>query len=348
VGSTDLSAPSTAGFSPVLAQSGTTTARTGATSYDCSLLVFIRAGTGQILGEFSPRSVRAGDLVVLAPAVASSGDPDYGGVSYTTMFLDADFMIDTAAWQFSAQLRDRYEAQSYLASRFPDPVRVVHLGVEVIASVAPWLDELTTLSVDGDLPTRFLRAVALAFSILDVIEPFVHSRSTEVPERANRANRAVDSTIPRHRSFAPLRAEARQALELLRSTLDRQWTMEELAAEVDLSPWHLRRVFVNAFGKTPHALLTQLRAEHLATLLRDPDLSTREAMRRVGWHSPDYATRLFRRYVGMSPRAFRTRYVSTARQLPDPHDADLPGRASGRELEAGPGEGGRKEMPPST
>ena len=56
--------------------------------------------------------------------------------------------------------------------------------------------------------------------------------------------------------------------------------MDDLAAEVHLSPSRLSSVFVEAYGKTPLAFLTMLRAEKLAKLLRETDLTITTAMRR--------------------------------------------------------------------
>lgn len=80
-----------------------------------------------------------------------------------------------------------------------------------------------------------------------------------------------------------------------------QWTLDELAAQVHLSPSQLSRVFTDAYGKTPSAYLTMLRAERLARLLRETDLPIEAAMRQVGWRSRGHAAQQFRKYVGLTP-----------------------------------------------
>lgn len=72
-----------------------------------------------------------------------------------------------------------------------------------------------------------------------------------------------------------------------------------------LSPSQLSRVFTDAYGKTPLAYLTMLRAEHLAKCLRETDLPIETAMRQVGWRSRGHAAQQFRKYVGMTPRRYR-------------------------------------------
>ena len=118
--------------------------------------------------------------------------------------------------------------------------------------------------------------------------------------------------MPRHRPVAPVRDEARHAAELLRGSLHEQWTLTRLAQTVHLSPSQIGRVFADAFGKTPIAYLTMLRAERMAHLLRTTDDPIATAARAVGWADPDYAGRLFRRSIGFAPRQYR----KLSRQVP--------------------------------
>lgn len=133
------------------------------------------------------------------------------------------------------------------------------------------------------------------------------------PVRVSPSQRAhIRPTLPRDRRFAPLRIEARRAADLLRENPERRWTLDDLAAEVHLSPSRLSSVFVEAYGKTPLTFLTMLRAEQLAKYLRESDLTVTAAMQRVGWHSRSHATRLFRQYVGVTPGHYRQMRVQTA------------------------------------
>ena len=131
------------------------------------------------------------------------------------------------------------------------------------------------LSIDGNFVRHYLRMQALWFQIAYVIAPFIKVS----PVRISPSQRAhIRLTLPRDRRFAPLRVEARCAADLLRENLQRRWTLDDLAAEVHLSPSLLSSVFVEACGKTPLAFLTMLRAEHLAKYLRETDLTVTAAM----------------------------------------------------------------------
>ena len=81
--------------------------------------------------------------------------------------------------------------------------------------------------------------------------------------------------------------------------------MTELSNEVHLSKSQVDRMFVEAYGKTPIAYLTMLRAERMAGLLRTTDTPIAVIAREVGWSDPDFAARQFRRSIGVTPSHYR-------------------------------------------
>lgn len=102
---------------------------------------------------------------------------------------------------------------------------------------------------------------------------------------------------------------------MLRENPERRWSLDDLAAEVHLSPSRLSSVFVESYGKTPLAFLTMIRAEQLAKHLRESSLTVTAAMQQVGWNSRSHATRLFRQYVGITPGQYRRMRRQIARSL---------------------------------
>ena len=165
----------------------------------------------------------------------------------------------------------------------------------------PWLDELTALSTNGPLPERFYRLQALLFSVFDIVVPTLDEGGI-----VRRGRSSVLPRLPRHRVFSPVQEEARLAAQMLRDGLAEEWTLDRLAASVHLSRSRIGRVFREAFGKTPIAYLTMIRAERMAELLRTTDASIATIASQVGWPDPDYAGRLFKQSVGHSPRQYRT------------------------------------------
>lgn len=158
----------------------------------------------------------------------------------------------------------------------------------------PWLDELAALSIEEQLVANFYRMQALWFSIAHVIAPFV--KTSQV--RTSSTQRATTWPTSPRRQFAPLRAEARRAADLLRAEPERQWSVSALANEVHLSESQVGRLFVEAFGKSPIAYLTMLRTERMAVILRTTDAPMASIAQEVVWSDPDFAARQFRRSVG--------------------------------------------------
>lgn len=291
---------------PVLAQTRTIRVPMTPIAYDCVKLIFVRHGSAILLSEFGEKPVNVGDVVVLAATTLCGSEPE-GSITVTTLYLDRDYVIEQVFWQHAAHLADRLDTQDFIDEVYSEPAQVLQLGEDRAGMLMPWLDELVALSVNGPPPEEFYRTQALLFALLDVITPYV---KTTPARRSPAKRRAAHLGTPSPRRFAPLRAEARQAVELLRDAPEQRWTLQTLAAAVHLSPSQLGRVFVDAYGKSPITYLMTIRAERLARLLRETDLPIEQAMREVGWHSRGHAARMFRQAVGVTP----TRYRQLSRQ----------------------------------
>ncbi|MCW4353449.1 AraC family transcriptional regulator [Hoyosella sp. YIM 151337] len=293
-------------FSPLLARTSSVHCPVGPIAYDCVKLIFVRHGSAILLSEFGEKPVAVGDVVILGANTLCGSEPE-GSITVTTLYLDRDYVIDQVFWQHAALLSDRLDAQDFAAELYSEPAQILHLGEDRAGMLMPWLDELVALSLNGISSDRFYRMQALLFAVLDVITPYV--RTTAVRRSVTQC-RVAHPSPPRRREFAPLRAEARQAVELLRHEPAERWTLQSIADAVHLSPSQLGRVFVDAYGKSPMTYLVTIRAEHLARLLRETELPIEEAMRRVGWYSRGHAARMFRQAVGVTP----TRYRELSRQ----------------------------------
>lgn len=291
---------------PIIARSRTIHRPIAPVAYGCVKLIFVRHGSAILLSEFGERPVGAGDVVALAANTLCGSEPE-GSITVTNIYLDRDYIIDQVFWQHSTFLTDRWDALAFADELYSEPAQILHLGESRAGTLMRWLDELVALSLAGPLPENFYRLQALLFAVLDVVTPFVQTTTARRSPTQRRATRAGAQGF---RQFAPLRAEALQAAQLIRKNLEQRWTLERLAAAVHLSPSQLSRVFVDAFGKSPMTYLMTLRAERLARLLRETDIPIEQAMRTVGWQSRGHAARMFRQSVGVTP----TRYRQLSRQ----------------------------------
>ncbi|WP_158290143.1 AraC family transcriptional regulator [Ramlibacter sp. WS9] len=101
------------------------------------------------------------------------------------------------------------------------------------------------------------------------------------------------------------RREMRVVVEAVASDLEADWSVAELAALLELSPFHFSRAFKRSFGTTPHAYVTAQRMERAASLTRKTSASFSEIAAETGYSSPAHFSQSFRRYWGVTPMTYR-------------------------------------------
>ena len=88
-------------------------------------------------------------------------------------------------------------------------------------------------------------------------------------------------------------------------------TLESAAGQACLSPFHFNRLFLRAFGETPHEFLTRLRIGEAKKLLLAENRSVTDICLDVGYESLGSFSQRFRSLTGLSPAAFRREARST-------------------------------------
>ena len=99
--------------------------------------------------------------------------------------------------------------------------------------------------------------------------------------------------------------QIRKVTSHVEAHLDQPIRNEELAALVRLNPSHFGRAFRNSFGEPPHEYVIRRRVEHAQGLMLSTDASLSEIALNCGLADQSHLTRLFRRFAGESPRAWR-------------------------------------------
>ena len=102
------------------------------------------------------------------------------------------------------------------------------------------------------------------------------------------------------------RRKLRAAVEYIMENLQGSPTLEQMAAVVNLSPFHFARQFKVATGLPPHQYVISRRIERAQHLLqRDRDLGLAELALRVGFSDQSKFSFHFKRIVGITPGQFR-------------------------------------------
>lgn len=102
----------------------------------------------------------------------------------------------------------------------------------------------------------------------------------------------------------------RRAAGIIRSRYSDPLTLNEVAAQVFVSPYHFSRIFSRAIGLTPGRYLTAVRLFAAKRLLLTTDLTVSDIVCSVGYNSVGTFTSRFTRVVGMSPTQYRDPIVS--------------------------------------
>jgi YesN/AraC family two-component response regulator len=111
--------------------------------------------------------------------------------------------------------------------------------------------------------------------------------------------------LPSERSGTGLAATARHLLEARYQDAD--LSLEDVAAELRVSPNHLSRLIKEATGRPFVQFLCHLRMEKAKGLLDDPRLRISEVAQRVGYRDQNYFCRHFKTMAGTTPSGWRSR-----------------------------------------
>lgn len=177
-----------------------------------------------------------------------------------------------------------------------------HSGVWRVGSVAP----LSELMVLGELA----QAVAEGRGSLGLDEVGMMFAARFVDVVSGRSDTPARVT-PRDRRRAV------EAALWIEAHAQRSISLESIALEAGLSPFHFLRLFSKVLGVTPHQYLVRSRLRRAARLLTEDDRPITEVAFDAGFADLSNFVRTFHRAAGLSPRSFRQASGANSKILQD-------------------------------
>lgn len=103
----------------------------------------------------------------------------------------------------------------------------------------------------------------------------------------------------------PVSDPVRAALEYVDRSLEKPFTMRDVASSVHLNPSYFSVLFKEEIGMTFSEYVTRRRLQRAKEMLLRTRLTVTEIAERVGYQSAKHFTKMFRQYEGASPGDFR-------------------------------------------
>ncbi len=229
------------------------------------LLTYTLDGEGLYRGSGPDLFVRTGDVVLLGPDFPHDYSVPEGGF-----------------WEF-------------LWAHFEPRLEWIEWWNPLVGGEGPGLSHLGTSGARERARRAFLRLRADALATGDLSRELALNGLEVVlllAVREGAGGRPVDPRV-------------RKILDLISSDLAADHDVPGLAREVALSPSRLSHLFKEEVGEPVMGALIRLRLNQAARLLEHTVDDIGAIGREVGFGSPYYFSRQFRRHFGMSPRQYR-------------------------------------------
>lgn len=99
-------------------------------------------------------------------------------------------------------------------------------------------------------------------------------------------------------------AEIHKAIIYIKNNLQNTLTLDEIAAQAQISKYHFSRLFKETTGFTVFTYINNLRCEHAKTLLTHNTTNIQKVAAACGFNNISYFTKTFKTYTSLTPSQF--------------------------------------------
>ncbi len=130
------------------------------------------------------------------------------------------------------------------------------------------------------------------------------SNADELNTLLDESARSITSKVNSYNNKS-IKLILRKAVEYLQKHYNEQITLNEVAEHTFVSTYYISRMFKKEMGKNFVDYLNEIRIEKAKEMLRDVRYKTYEVAEQVGIPDAHYFSKLFKKYVGVTPTEFR-------------------------------------------
>ena len=252
----------------------------------------ILQGTGKHITTAGEELVRRGSAVFVAPGVSHGYE-----ICHDLLVYNAFLRVEAARFDLAWAARDGLLGRLFMpAGAAPRLPIVMSLDESELAACLVHLDAIREQAAEDRSEAFELGHMLLALDVL------ARKLGREQPDHQRTDPRAPATVV--------------SAVDLIEQDLRRHWTLDELAAQLYIGPFHLVRLFTRWVGLPPIAFANRRRAEQAAILLSATDDAVASIGAQVGWPDASHFSRRFHQEFGVSPRSYRTQSRQHGAALP--------------------------------
>jgi AraC family transcriptional regulator len=98
-----------------------------------------------------------------------------------------------------------------------------------------------------------------------------------------------------------------KAIDYFMEYYNKEYSLEEVAKEVNLSPYYFIKIFKRQTGKTPYEFLLDVKISKACSLLKKSNYTITEICYLCGFSNSSHFSNVFKKRIGLSPSEFRKR-----------------------------------------
>ena len=173
-------------------------------------------------------------------------------------------------------------------------------GFEVLKRTRALVD-FETIIITGHAEFEYAQE-AISLGVSDYLLKPVEQESLNEALRKAIAKRVPLSGITENEEYSFYTVKA---LEYIISNLEKNLSLNEISAILNISGDHLNRVFKQDTGETVHRMIIKKRIEKACFLLRKENSKVYEVAHQVGFNDYKYFYQVFKQVMQQSPKAYQ-------------------------------------------